>query len=453
MAPRFWELRATVAAGVITYAIQVPPAEGDSVALASVNPPPGFAAALEAAAGEGAAAVWTGGRLVAQRAGEVMFTVLLGGSGKHTLRISDPQGSAPIVIADACAYLTPPAMPADPTYVVGLNAAGGEFSDVFASDGSYRAYGSAYVYPSRPEQSDPALRHAEMDYWWSKGVRVIRVPFKWERIQHELFGPLFGEGSTGSWSGAQDMRRIVELVDYWTGLGGIVLLDLHNYMSYRFGPGSTGKVAYDRSVPIEALADVWVKLAERFVDNPKVWLGLMNEPSGDRQSAVRVAQTMQAVTNAIRARTDSLAKILVAGSLYSSASRWVSNGQAAAFDSFYDPANNFAFEPHNYFDADSSGTTNVCTVGTRNRLYAITDWARSRGFRLFMGELAADDGCGELVAAYQYMSDNRDVWLGWTTWGGGRFWTSTYFFRLDPSNYLTGPDTPRMQMLLPFLAA
>ncbi|MEG3167502.1 glycoside hydrolase family 5 protein [Sphingomonas sp. LB3N6] len=444
--PRFWEISAKVVSDTIVYAVQAPiNAVGDSVALGSTGAPAGFDAAMAAACTNESAAVLSGGRLIAQAGGTVTFSVPLSGSGRHALRLSARQGASPIVIADACAFLTPPALPADPGYVVGVNIAGGEFGDVYDSAGNHRAYGSAYVYPSQPELADPGKRHQEMDFFWSQGVRIIRVPVKWERLQPELFGPLYGDGSTGSWSGRQDMRRLDEAIGYEESLGGIVLLDLHNYMTYRFPDGTTEKVGYDSArVTTEALADFWVRIAERYAGRA-VWFGIMNEPSGDRQTPIRVASTMQAVVNAVRARTGATNKILVAGARYSSAKDWVALGQAAAFAGFHDPADNFAYEPHCYFDNDASGTTAVCTPGSRSRLDAVMDWADSVGAKIFVGELGAPEGCGEIIAAYQAMSNRRSAVLGWTTWAAGRFWKTDYMFRL-------GDGTPSLAMLAPFLA-
>ncbi|MEZ0495392.1 cellulase family glycosylhydrolase [Sphingomonas sp. IW22] len=465
--PRFWELRAVSDGSQITYTIQGPTgAVGDSVALESVNPPPGFDAALAAACHAGAGVSYEAGRLYAQAADRsdsaVTFTVPHAGAGKHTLRITDPIGPSYLVIADACVYLTPPVLPADPDFIVGVNlgsAAGGSTWP----NGEPSVYGTHYVYNSEPEHPEPR-KHREMDYHWSRGVRIIRVPFKWERIQPVPFGPLFGGGGTGSWTtpNRQDMRRLDEQLWYWTQvLGGIALIDCHNYMSYSFQEGGGGKIAYDNpDTPIAMLTDLWVKLADHYADNPRVWFGIMNEPNGSKQTPVRVGDTHHAVVNAIRARTPALNKIFMSGAEYSAARSWVSNGQGAAYASFYDPADNFAFEPHTYFDDDASGTKGTCEAGAQTRLVAITEWARANGFRLFMGELAGGDpaiegqaACGPVVtAAYQYMSDNRDVWLGWTTWGAGRFWNRTYIFRLDPADYYNPVDTGCMQMLIPFLA-
>jgi endoglucanase len=299
-----------------------------------------------------------------------------------------------------------------------------------------------------------------MDYLWGIGAKVMRLPFRWGRIQRDgLFTPLSGEKPVGTaWNSttAWDIARIDEIVQYWTGLGGTILLDMHNYGAGPFG----GKIGYDLDVPMEAWIDCWIRLASRYENNTRVWFGLMNEPTGTGWGPYRCRENMQWIVNAIRRRTNCRNKILVAGQGYSSAGAWVSSGQADAYLDFYDPANNFAFEPHCYFDTDSSGTTGVCVSNAQNRLVAITTWAKANGFKLFLGEVAGGDPtkdgqqtCGTVTpAAYSYMANNKDAWLGWTTWGYGPRWPDTYMFKLtpaDPSSFTS--QRPCMNMLFPYL--
>lgn len=451
--PRLWEIRAKEEDGTIYYAINAPTGvAGHSVAFNSTNPPAGFDAALAAAAGNHFSL--ENGRLVAKAGGEAKFSVPLSGTGKHTMRLTDAQGSW-IVIGDTCVYLTRPTMPAMRSKYWGVNLCGGDFT----SSQLPGTYGTHYVYPSQPESSDPVKKHQEMDYYWRKGIQAFRVPFKLERLQRDMFGPLYGDGGTGSWSGSQDIRRIDELVNYAEGLGIPVILDAHNYGGRKV-PGVTGaKFAYDSpSHPIEGLIDFWVKMANRYAGR-LVWFDFMNEPSGTDQSARRVADWHQWLLNAVRARTNATNFCLIEGQRFSSAQYWVSFGQGAAYEEFYDPARNFAFSPHNYVDEDAGGLSGRCVVGS-SRLVAITNWARQKPAdrKLWLGEvaggdptLAGQDGCGPIMKqVYDYIRDNPE-WIGVTAWGGGRFTGASYWGRLDPFNYQTGEDTNCLKMLLPYV--
>ncbi|MGN7161306.1 cellulase family glycosylhydrolase [Sphingomonas sp. SAFR-052] len=297
--------------------------------------------------------------------------------------------------------------------------------------------GTNYAYPSQ----------TEMNWYWANKLRIMRVPVKWERLQLELFGPLAGAND--------DMTRLDNVINHFEKLGGTVILDVHNYGGNKAG----GKIAFDNPiVSTAAFVDLWVKLAARYA-NRAVWFDLMNEPEGDRQGAIRVAAYMQCVVNAIRARTDALNMILVEGQRYSSAQFWVREGQAAALETFYDPADNFCFSPHSYVDGDASGTSAVCVSGSA-RLTAITKWAAERGFKLWLGEIAGGDhliplqeNClGIMTQAYTYIRD-QSPWLGVSVWGGGRRWPLKYEFRFDPANYVDAPNTGCFKAVQPFLPA
>lgn len=55
-------------------------------------------------------------------------------------------------------------------FLRGVNLAGAEFGPV-----AYPAtYGRDYIYPNQDE----------VDYFLAKGMRLIRLPFTWERLQH-----------------------------------------------------------------------------------------------------------------------------------------------------------------------------------------------------------------------------------------------------------------------------
>lgn len=98
----------------------------------------------------------------------------------------------------------------------------------------------------------------------------------------------------------------------------------------------------------------------------------------------------EAAIKAIR-RSGARNKVLVPGTAFSTASTWVSSGNAAAMASFHDPANNFAFEVHQYLDRNSSGTNGTCVAGAGSkRLKAFEQWLREQpdAPKGFLGEIA-----------------------------------------------------------------
>src|SRR5580704_12941544 len=60
----------------------------------------------------------------------------------------------------------------------GINLSGGELTP----DRTPAVYGKDYIYPT-PQ---------ELDYYASKGFAVVRLPYRWERLQPSLFGNLDG---------------------------------------------------------------------------------------------------------------------------------------------------------------------------------------------------------------------------------------------------------------------
>ena len=75
-------------------------------------------------------------------------------------------------------------------------------------------FGTNYTYPT----------HAEIDYYAAKGMSVVRLPFLWERIQPTQSGPL----------DAAELGRLDDVVNYATGKGLKIEIELHDY-GYGFG--------------------------------------------------------------------------------------------------------------------------------------------------------------------------------------------------------------------------
>jgi endoglucanase len=208
-------------------------------------------------------------------------------------------------------------------FLLGVNLAGAEFGSNVPG-----TFGTDYTYPT----------HAEIDYYASKGMSVIRLPFLWERIQHTQNGSL----------DSVELGRLDDVVNYTTGKGLKIEIEPHNY-GYGFGAliGST-------QTPNSAFADVWGKLALHFKSNPDVIFGLMNEPHD--QSASAWLGSANAAIAAIR-NAGASQEILVPGSYWDGAWTWTSTDNAAVIGTgVQDAGHNFAFEVHQYLDADGSGT-------------------------------------------------------------------------------------------------
>jgi endoglucanase len=264
------------------------------------------------------------------------------------------------------------------------------------------------------------------------------VPFRWERLQPVLCVDL----------DAEEFQRLDAVVRYATSRGLNVLLDVHNYASYR------REVIGTQAVPVDALPGLWGPLAARYKSNDKVIFGLMNEPKG-----LRTEIWLEAANAAAAAIRTSGARnlIFVPGNGWSGAHSWLArnygspNGEAML--GFSDLAQNYAYEVHQYLDSNFSGTHPACrneSIGVTT-LTPFTQWLRQNHKRAFLGEFGAgaDPTClAALDAMLAFLDQNRDVWLGWTYWAAGP-WPNDYFTSLQP---IDGADRPQMAVLLRHIA-
>ena len=305
----------------------------------------------------------------------------------------------------------------------GVSLAGAEFGDT-ALPG---IYGTHYTYP---EPTSAA-------YFAGKGMNLMRLPLRWERLQRSLNGAF----------DTTELNRIKSFVATVTAAGTTVLLDPHNYARYN------GQVIGSSQVPSSAFADFWSRLATEFKANPRVMFGLMNEPH-DMATEAWVAAANAAIV-AIRA-TGATNTVTVPGNAWTGAGSWADSWygtpNAVAMLQVTDSANRLLIEVHQYLDADSSGTSTSCvssSIGSQ-RLAGFTAWLRANGRRGLLGEVGGANNslCNLAVAdALNHLHANADVWAGWVWWAAGPWW-GDYFLSIEPN---AGVDKPQMTVLAPFL--
>lgn len=316
--------------------------------------------------------------------------------------------------------------------LAGVNLAGADFGESNLP-GTYEV---DYIYPSA----------ADVDPFLARGANVFRVPFRWERLQPVAYGEL----------AAVELARLDELVRYITSHGARVVLDPHNYARY-----FDQVVGVD--IPASALGDFWERLAALYRSNRRVIFGLMNEPHS-MPTEVWLDDANVAIA-AIRA-TGAENLVLVPGNAWTGARQWddawYGTPNALVMTGVVDPASNFAFDVHQYFDSDASGTygmpayagaTSPCEsviVGSL-RIALFTAWLHATGNKGFVGELgvpATDATC--LAALDDFLgtlAENSDVFLGWTYWAAGPWW-GDYPLSVQPDE--VGSDKPQMAVLAPY---
>lgn len=310
------------------------------------------------------------------------------------------------------------------TLFTGVNLTGAEFAP-YAIPGTFNLN---YSYPT----------HAEIDYFMGKGMNTFRLPFLWERLQPVAMSDLK----------ADELAHIDDFVNYATGKGAAVVLDPHNYARYY------GKIVGQSEVPTVALADLWSRLAAHYKDNNRVIFGLMNEPNSISNQAWLT--DVNAAIKAVRT-TGANNLVLVPGSNtnsgYSWDLKWSGTDLGRTMLGVSDPANNYAYEYHQYLDADGSGTSGNCvspTIGSQ-RLQDFTAWLKQNQKRGFLGEFGGgrNDTCYKaLDDMLTYIDHNAEVWLGWTYWAAGPLWNE-YIFTLEPN---ASGDRPQLSVLSKHLA-
>jgi len=311
------------------------------------------------------------------------------------------------------------AAPANPINLVGINLAGAEFGADVALPGVYL---KQYIYPGEADFK----RYAE------RNLKLVRLPFRWERIQPRLNGEL----------NSVELGRMLATLDHAKKYNMQVILDMHNYYRYH------GKMIGSNEVPVSAFADAWRRIAQKVANHPAVYgYGLMNEPHTTNgkwpAAALAAAKSIRTL--------DADNWVVIAGDRWSSAFHWPSYNTQLVKDSWMrDPNNNLMFEAHLYFDKDYSGYyTNRYEkydpmIGVV-RAKPFVEWLTRYRLRGFIGEHGAPDFSPSAVVAM----DNLLQYLGQhcipsTYWAAGPWW-GDYALSLDVKSGKPRPQLPILQ--------
>ena len=289
-------------------------------------------------------------------------------------------------------------------------------------------------------------------YFGEKKLGLIRLTLLWERLQPVLRGPLDPDY----------LSNLKRNVAWAKAHAGDVIVDIHNFARYSFNEAGSLKAyiidnpASDGSVKVSRadLADVWVRLSNEFKFEGAVYAyDLMNEPhdmGGGNWKTIS-----QAVVDAIRANQDDKL-ILIPGDSWSSANRWLQTHGALAW--INDPANNFAYEAHQYFDRDESGTyalsydaelarnSDLANVG-RTRVSHFLDWCRSNNVRGIVDEYGIPNTDTRWATVLDNFFAALDAaGMDGAYWAAGEWW-GNYALSVQPAANFT-VDRPQMTTLL-----
>lgn len=292
----------------------------------------------------------------------------------------------------------------------GVNLACGDFGSEFPGE-----YNKHYTYPT----------DADLVYWQEKGLMLVRMPFRWERLQHEPFGPLSDA----------DLSRVKEFVRAAEARGMKVLLDMHNYC--RRLDGGKERIIGTEELPYEAFGSFWRSMAREMQEFGNIYgYGLMNEPQGLPKGITwhRMAQT---AIDSIRS-VDNATPIVVGGYHWSSARRW--QQLSDNLKTLVDPAQALIFEAHCYFDYDGSGTykfTYEEEAGSPDcgvkAVRPFVEWLRKNKLRGLVGEYGIPDNdprwektLDKFLGYLQKNGVNALYWASGPWWGDDVMTIPTY---------------------------
>ncbi len=203
----------------------------------------------------------------------------------------------------------------------GVNMSGGEFGD-YAIPGILN---KDYHYPAQTE---------DFQYFSQKNLKIVRIPFLWERLQPRPLQAL----------SAADLAGLKNMVSIAQSANQKVILDLHNFGYYYRQPVTRQNAAQ--------LANVWKRIATEFKDAPNIYgYELMNEPHDLPEGGSGWAEIAQTVVTGIRS-VDQNTPILVPGYEWQQARIWQAQNAGLAIQ---DPSNKIIYTAHQYFDDDYSG--------------------------------------------------------------------------------------------------
>ncbi|RYE82683.1 MAG: glycoside hydrolase family 5 protein, partial [Hyphomicrobiales bacterium] len=277
--------------------------------------------------------------------------------------------------------------------MIGINLSGAEFGNAGGR------YGWDYIYPSA----------SELTYYADRGVELVRLPVKWERLQPTAGGAI----------DAEELGHLKQFLADAQAEGIKVIVDLHNFgFYYNNQLGTPG-------ITDAQFADFWKKLATAIGDQPALaGYDLMNEPHDMAAGAWNSAA--QAAVNAIR-QVDTTHQIYVEGESWANAVNWsVINANL----NVKDPADKLVYEAHLYFDKWQSGTYQGTyeqeeaypNVGV-DRLQDFVAWLADHNAKGFVGEFAVPNNDPRwLDVLDRFLTALDKAGLDGTYWGGGAWW-------------------------------
>jgi endoglucanase len=320
------------------------------------------------------------------------------------------------------------ALPLGAQYLRGVNISGAEFGQNLPGvEGTDYTFNSPQTY----------------QYFAANGLMLVRLPIQWERMQPALSGPL----------DANYLAGVKREIGYARQYGMSVVIEIQNFGRYSVDQGGWYQECvidnFDCAVRVTTpdLADFWVRMSNEFAGDSTVYAyDLMNEPHDMGMADWK--SISQTVLNAVRNNADNKL-IMIPGDSWSGALNWVN--VHGPWGWIVDPANNFAYEAHFYFDADGSGEYKQgFDDGVWDRAMwganSFAGWCQQNGARCYVGEYGIPDNdlrWMDVLDSVLSVFDNAGI--DGTYWSAGEWW-GPYSLSVQPLNNFS-VDRPQMTVL------
>ncbi len=306
----------------------------------------------------------------------------------------------------------------------GINLCGGEFQEKNLPG----VYGKDYAYPTE----------SDIEYFYQQGFKLITIPFKWERIQNTLNGPL----------DAENILELTNRLHYCAQRNIQVVLSMHNFGRYQIN--QTEFIIGSPEVSREHFSDVWMKISKALTAYSNIYgYEIMSEPHdmGTYDWFTTAQETIQSIRQVETKKT-----IIISGDNFAAAEKWLPYSDA--LKNLVDPSNKLLYDAHCYFDKnysgrykenyDSSGATEYTGV---LRMMPFVRWLKDNNKQGFVGEYGIPDTDIRWLKLLQhflkYLSENN---LNGSYWAAGSLWDK-YPLSVQP---FVQADRPQMEILLQY---
>ena len=307
----------------------------------------------------------------------------------------------------------------------GVSLCGAEFGE----ENLPGTYNVNYTYPDK----------AEIKYFAKKGVTVMSLPFRWERVQKSMFGAL----------DIVELGRMKTFLNDCAANNVMVVMNMHNFARYKMN--NVEHIIGSQEVPVAAFKDFWKKMAFSFKNFDNIYaLDIMNEPH-DMGQYSWFTSAQEAIKGIREANRD--VYIMVEGESYSNAATWDQVNNQLKY--LKDPADNIIYNAHCYFDDDYSGTyaksydqTFVNAQTGVENVKPFVNWLKANGKKGFVGEFGVPKNDGRWLVVLdnflQYLTANG---ISGSYWAAGPWWKN-YPLSLHP---IAGNDQPQMSVYAKYL--